>query len=229
MPVVVYFVAVAFKLETWSNATLVNMVVVTTGVAIAADGELNFVMHGVLLQLGAIFAEALRLALVQILLNSKGLGMNALTSLYYVSPACFVCLSIPWMLIELPHMMSTEEVKFDALIFLANCTVAFALNIAVYLLIGKTSALTMNVAGVLKDWLLIGLSALLFASPISTQSLLGYLLAFSGVCYYNYKKMQAKAQASKAPPGEQQGTKDALTPAADEERGPSAPLLTRER
>lgn len=37
-----------------------------------------------------------------------------------------------------------------------------ALNMSVFLLIGKTSALTMNVAGVVKDWLLIGLSALLF-------------------------------------------------------------------
>ena len=29
---------------------------------------------------------------------------------------------------------------------------------AVFLLIGKTSALTMNIAGVVKDWLLIGVS-----------------------------------------------------------------------
>ena len=29
---------------------------------------------------------------------------------------------------------------------------------AVFLLIGKTSALTMNIAGVVKDWMLIGLS-----------------------------------------------------------------------
>jgi hypothetical protein len=33
---------------------------------------------------------------------------------------------------------------------------------AVFLLIGKTSALTMNVAGVVKDWLLIALSVLIF-------------------------------------------------------------------
>lgn len=33
---------------------------------------------------------------------------------------------------------------------------------AVFLLIGKTSALTMNIAGVVKDWLLIGLSVWLF-------------------------------------------------------------------
>lgn len=33
---------------------------------------------------------------------------------------------------------------------------------AVFLLIGKTSALTMNIAGVVKDWLLIGVSVVLF-------------------------------------------------------------------
>ena len=37
-------------------------------------GELNFVLFGVLIQLGAVLAEAFRLALVQILLGSKVCG-----------------------------------------------------------------------------------------------------------------------------------------------------------
>ena len=44
---------------------------------------------------------------------------------------------------------------------------------AVFLLIGKTSALTMNIAGVIKDWLLIGLSVLLFNSPVTSINLGG--------------------------------------------------------
>ena len=39
------------------------------------------------------------------------------------------------------------------LVLLSNGTIAFGLNLSVFLLIGKTSALTMNVAGVVKDWL----------------------------------------------------------------------------
>ena len=44
------------------------------------------------------------------------------------------------------------------------CTVdpVAGLNMAVFLLIGKTSALTMNIAGVVKDWLLIGLSYVMY-------------------------------------------------------------------
>lgn len=37
-----------------------------------------------------------------------------------------------------------------------------ALNVSVFLLIGKSSALTMNVAGVVKDWMLIAFSVLIF-------------------------------------------------------------------
>jgi hypothetical protein len=32
---------------------------------------------------------------VQILINSQGLNMNPLQSLYYISPACLVCLAVP--------------------------------------------------------------------------------------------------------------------------------------
>ena len=51
-------------------------------------------------------------------------------------------------------------------IFLSNAAMAFGLNISVFLLIGKTSALTMNVAGVIKDWLLIVLSILIFKTEV---------------------------------------------------------------
>ncbi len=40
--------------------------------------------------------QAARLSLVQVLINSKGLQMNPLQSLYYVSPACLLCLSVPF-------------------------------------------------------------------------------------------------------------------------------------
>ena len=81
-------------------------------------------------------------------------------------------------------------------VLLSNAAVAFALNMSVYLLIGKTSALTMNVAGVIKDWILIFISSLIFDAPISNTQLGGYLLAFLAVCYYNYAKFKEKEAAA---------------------------------
>ncbi|CAI9298407.1 unnamed protein product [Lactuca saligna] len=62
------------------------------------------------------------------------------------------------MIVEYPLLSEASSFKFDYMMFLTNSFCAFALNLAVFLLVGKTSALTMNVAGVVKDWLLIAFS-----------------------------------------------------------------------
>ena len=48
----------------------------------------------------------------------------------------------------------------------------------------------MRVAGVVKDWLLISLSAIWFKSPLSVLNVVGYAIAFSGVIMYNFFKQQ---------------------------------------
>jgi hypothetical protein len=47
-------------------------------------------------------------------------------------------------------------------LLLFSALTAFALNVSIFLLIGKTSALTMNLAGVIKDVVLVYLSMSLF-------------------------------------------------------------------
>ncbi|CAI5515957.1 unnamed protein product, partial [Closterium sp. Naga37s-1] len=191
MPVAVYTLGVAFQKDAFRCATMSNMLLVSVGVGIAAYGEANFNFTGVLLQLAAVAFEATRLVLIQILLASKGISLNPITSLYYVSPTCLVFLTIPWFFVEYPslapHLVAPHP---DLLVFGGNCVCAFALNLAVFLLIGKTSALTMNVAGVVKDWLLIAFSWSVIKDRVTAINLFGYLLAFGGVCWYNHSKLQ---------------------------------------
>ena len=178
---------------------MLNMIVITTGVSIASYGELNFNWTGMLLLLASIAAEAVRVVSIQILLTSADIKLNSVTTLYYVSPACLVFLCVPFAFIEAPKFMTTDEaINLNPAVLLSNAAVAFALNMSVYLLIGKTSALTMNVAGVIKDWILIFISSLLFDAPISNTQLGGYLLAFAAVCFYNYTKFKEKEAAMRA-------------------------------
>ena len=84
---------------------------------------------------------------------------------------------------------------------LLNALTAFALNLAVFLLIGKTSALTMNIAGVIKDWMLIFASQHMFGNEVTFLNYLGYVIAFLAVGMYNYNKLKAakrKEAAAKA-------------------------------
>lgn len=209
MPVAVYSIGVLLKKDNFKSDTMANMVSISIGVAIAAYGEAKFDTWGVVLQLGAVAFEATRLVMIQILLTSKGITLNPITSLYYVAPCCLVFLFVPWVFVEYPLLKETSSFHLDYWIFGTNSLCAFALNLAVFLLVGKTSALTMNVAGVVKDWLLIAFSWSVIKDTVTPMNLLGYGVAFLGVAYYNHSKLQAlkakEAQKKAAQPDEEAG------------------------
>ena len=167
-------------------------------------------LTGVLFQLGSICTESNRIVLVQMLLQSKGVKLNPITSMYYILPCCFVFLLLPWAVIEYPRLAAAAAdpagpTFFDAnggFVFMTNAAAAFTLNCSVFLLIGKSSALTMNIAGVVKDWLLIYLSWMIFAGPITALNLIGYSIAFSAVCWYNYVKLKSMSADTAKKDGE---------------------------
>ncbi|KAL0726499.1 hypothetical protein Bca4012_022592 [Brassica carinata] len=103
----------------------------------------------------------------------------------------------------------TSSFHFDFVVFGTNSVCAFALNLAVFLLVGKTSALTMNVAGVVKDWLLIAFSWSVIKDTVTPLNLFGYGVAFLGVAYYNHCKLQA-LKAKEAQKKVQQGDEEAV-------------------
>lgn len=213
MPVSVFTVGCLIGNEKFKMSTFTNMLLIALGVAIASYGEINFNMFGVMLQLGSIASESIRLVLVQLLLQSRGLRLNPITTLYYVSPCCFMFLLVPFFGLEWLKIINDPDVVVNPFYLISNAMVAFFLNMAVFLLIGKTSALTMNVAGVVKDWMLIGISVWVFHSDVSPVNLGGYLIAFIAVCLYNYTKLQeAKQNAS-------------LKSSEDEKRRPLVPVV----
>ena len=125
---------------------------------------------------------------------------------------CFACLLLPFAIIELPRLQNRmqREGAFPVPVWmlLANASTALGLNLSVYALIGQTSALTMNVAGVVKDWLIIIMSAYLFGNLVSSMQVGGYLFAFLGVLYYNQQRViskQREAEAAKAAQADQGG------------------------
>lgn len=222
MPVAVFCVGTSFGTEQFNWPVFSNMLVVSVGVCIASYGEINFIWAGVILQLASIATESSRLTLVQLLLQSRGLKLNPITSLYYISPCCFAFLAVPFALYEAPRLMADDSYRFDSGVMFLNCLAAFGLNLAVFMLIGKTSALTMNIAGVVKDWMLIGLSVLLFGSPVTPINLIGYGISFLAVGWYNFSKLRKMHQAAEDAKQRQQSAKE--VPQDGEEK---TPLMTK--
>lgn len=187
-PVAVLIVSFIAGLEKTSVLELLIVIVICTGVATTSLGEMNFSLIGFMFQTLAILFESSRLVLTNVLM--KQLKLDPLSSLYYISPLClcfilpahfyFEFSSLPW-----DKIMTVQF----AMIMAASGAVAFSLNVAVVVLIANTSALTLTLAGIVKDILLVGLSVVIFGSPVTLMQYFGYGLTLLALnIHKEYKK-----------------------------------------
>ena len=86
VPVAVFILGVAAGLEVMSIRMLLIMSVISFGVLVASYGELNINWIGVVYQMGGVVGEALRLIFMEIFVKRKGLKLNPISVMFYVSP-----------------------------------------------------------------------------------------------------------------------------------------------
>ena len=122
--------------------------------------------------------------MVQRLLSSAEFKMDPMVSLYYFAPACAVINGVFTLFVEAPKMSMLDITNLGYGILLSNALVAFGLNVAVVLLIGKTSAVVLTLSGVLKDILLVVASMTIFKDPVAPWQWFGYSIALGGLMYY---------------------------------------------
>lgn len=107
--------------------------------------------------------------------------------------------------------MEVSQNQFSFWIFFSNAVCALALNFSIFLVIGRTGAVTIRVAGVLKDWILIALSTVIFPESVITGlNIIGYAIALFGVVMYNYLKIR-EGRASQPTEGIPERVKDLKT------------------
>jgi hypothetical protein len=138
-PVAVLLVGWAMGVAQPNFGVLFNVSFIVLGVVIATYGEITFVLIGFLYQCGGIVFEAIRLVLVQKLLNGTEYRMDPLVSLYYFAPLCAVMNGVVALFSEVPRVTMQEIYAIGAPILIANALVAFLLNISAVLLVTDPS------------------------------------------------------------------------------------------
>lgn len=129
-PVVVLFFSWLWGLADPTTSTLVNILVIVVGVAVASLGEIEFSWIGFMFQCGGIVFEAMRLVLIQVMLSSEGLKMDPLVGLYYYAPVCAVMNMFVALGSEVPKFEMQHFWDAGPLMLILNALVAFMLNIA---------------------------------------------------------------------------------------------------
>ncbi|KAK9467167.1 triose-phosphate transporter family-domain-containing protein [Lipomyces arxii] len=201
-PVAVFIVSYVLNQESFRLDVLANLWIIVLGVVIASFGEISFSVFGVMIELGGIMFEALRLVMMNRLLHSpdggeekdaktynskKGIGkpMDPLVCLYHFAPICAVANMALFLLSD-----ERTELSFAALgqlgvsKLLLNAVGAFMLNVSVVFLIGRTSSLVLALCGILKDIVLVVVSSLMWRTAISRLQVIGYLVALVGLFGY---------------------------------------------
>jgi drug/metabolite transporter (DMT)-like permease len=199
LPVLVFTVSVIAGLMSFDYKILTSILVICFGIFFVTTGEVQLHWVGFFLQVTALIVEANRLCLIEILLKKKGITLNPLTTTFYVAPATCLCLFVGVMIFEVKEISTVVGmISASPLTFVLNCSLAFLLNLAVFLIIGNTSALTMNIAGIAKDVVVITASTFLYTTVLSGRSISGFVLAVIGVSCYNYFKFRLMQQAANA-------------------------------
>ncbi|TVY58214.1 putative sugar phosphate/phosphate translocator [Lachnellula cervina] len=191
-PVAVLIAGWVLGIEKPDFKKLGNVSFIVIGVVLASFGEIEFVLIGFLYQMGGIVFEAVRICMVQRLLNGSEFKMDPLVSLYYFAPVCAVMnltIALFW---EVPYIQMTEIYAVGLGTFFANACVAFLLNVSVVFLIGKTSGLVLTLCGVLKDILLVAASILIWGTKLSGLQVFGYSIAIMGMLYYKLGQKEMK-------------------------------------
>ncbi|KAI4962980.1 hypothetical protein ZWY2020_020564 [Hordeum vulgare] len=90
------------------------------------------------------------------------------------------CLFIPWLFLEKPKMDASISWNFPPVTLFLNCMCTFVLNLSVFLVISRTSALTARVTGVVRIGVVL-LSAAIFAdTKLTFINIVGYAIVLPG-------------------------------------------------
>jgi hypothetical protein len=125
----------ALRVEAVDFKKLGNVSFIVIGVVLASFGEIEFVLTGFLYQVAGIVFEAVRICLVQSLLNGSEYKMDPLVSLYYFAPVCAffnLAIALFW---EVPKVQMSELYAVGLWTLLFNAMVAFMLNVSVVFLV----------------------------------------------------------------------------------------------
>ncbi|RAK72498.1 TPT-domain-containing protein [Aspergillus fijiensis CBS 313.89] len=192
-PIITLLTSWGWRVARPSLESFLNILVIAFSVGLAVAGEVQFVWTGVAFQVASLVFDANRLVMIQILLkqghghgHGQGKKMDPLVTLYYSAPVCALTNA-------LIALGSGEVAGFEWGIvwrtgwgvLLANAGVGFMLNVSIFVLIGKTSGLTMTLVSVPKNILLIVCSIVIWGSPVSALQVVGYGIALLGLLYYS--------------------------------------------
>lgn len=190
-PVITMIALFIARLETPNRPMILSVLVIAAGTALSAYGEVNLHVLGTCIMFVSEMAEATRLVMTQYLL--VGLKMGPFEGLMYLSPACFLWLSLGGALLEWRSILDSGGLSIAREhwpLFVSAACMGFVINLLAFATIKLASSLTLKVLGTVKNALLILAAMALYAEVVTALQAWGYVLSTIAFGVYTWTKMK---------------------------------------
>eukprot|EP00958_Prasinococcus_capsulatus_P010125 scaffold990_cov393-Prasinococcus_capsulatus_cf.AAC.25 len=181
---------------------LLQTLLICSGVSLACSGAIiEYQWHGILLCMGASVASAFRWVSSQFAMSREDLGIDdPITLVYAVMPQMSVFLFVlsliferPWVTLpESPYFASGLSILVTLILVSVGSVLAFGLVNIEYKIVKEFSALTLSIAGQVKEAFTILCSVLIFGDPLSAANVIGLGVVMIGVLLYRKAKIEMK-------------------------------------
>ncbi|XP_008316509.1 solute carrier family 35 member C2 [Cynoglossus semilaevis] len=180
-----------FKLEEPNPFLIPVVLLISSGLFMFTYKSTQFNVEGFVLVLLASFIGGIRWTLTQILTQKAELGLqNPIDTMFHLQPVMFFGL-FPLFLFNEGLAISTSEKLFRVTelspLLYSLCALsiggllAFGLGFSEFLLVSKTSSLTLSIAGIFKEVCTLLLAAALMGDKMSSLNWLGFTVCLSGI------------------------------------------------
>ncbi|XP_056451339.1 solute carrier family 35 member C2 [Gadus chalcogrammus] len=187
----ILFFSLVFKLEEPNPYLVVVVVLISSGLFMFTFESTQFNMQGFLMVLLAAFIGGIRWTLTQILMQKAELGLqNPVDTMYHLQPLMFLCLFPLFLFNEGLGVSSSEKLfrvehlpplLYSLLTLSLGGALAFGLGFSEFLLVSRTSSLTLSIAGIFKEVCTLLLAAGFMGDRMSGVNWLGFAVCLSGI------------------------------------------------
>ncbi|XP_024991800.1 probable sugar phosphate/phosphate translocator At1g06470 [Cynara cardunculus var. scolymus] len=197
-PIFLLIFAFAFRLETPSVKLLGIILIISFGILLTVAKETAFEFWGFIFVMLAAVMSGFRWSMTQILLQKEVYGLkNPLKLMSYVAPvmavatALFSLIMDPWdEFRKSSYFDSSWHITRSGLLMLLGGTLAFFMVLTEYILVSVTSAVTVTIAGVVKEAVTILVAVFYFHDEFTWLKGVGLFTIIFGVSLFNWYKYQ---------------------------------------
>ncbi|KAL6839664.1 hypothetical protein ACP4OV_030603 [Aristida adscensionis] len=195
-PIFLLLFAFAFRLESPSIKLLGIIVVISTGVLLTVAKETEFDFWGFIFVTLAAVMSGFRWSMTQILLQKDAFGLkNPITLMSHVTPVMAIATLVLSLILD-PWSDFQKNAYFDdpwhvmrsCLLMLIGGSLAFFMVLTEYILVSATSAITVTIAGVVKEAVTILVAVFYFHDEFTWLKGAGLITIMVGVSLFNWYK-----------------------------------------